>query len=243
MRRETILVIVLIISAVWFFLLANGQLPTGAAVWNPCASEVAKMKRMCSSDASDGCTVAKEKYWLCTAAQKQETMLPLQKIVQNCELKETGKKRCDNDQAVGLGIGYDKVLKELKDQKNSACNTWALDKYCEAGTTCKGGSCVGVSCVANRNCVPYNGKGCKEGTCVSYCEDSDEKEKNVKFKKGRTISFVGKKKVEEDFCFSDTMLIEWFCDPTYDANRPGVKLINYERVQCKNSCSEGACKP
>ncbi|MDO8642867.1 MAG: hypothetical protein Q7R76_04780 [Candidatus Woesearchaeota archaeon] len=243
MRRETILTILLILSAVWFFLLANGELPTGTVVWNPCANEGTKLKRMCSSDTSDECTLAKEKYWLCATAQKQEPVLPPKKLPQNCELKETGKKRCDNDPIVGLGIGYDKVLKELRDSKNSECTTkWVLDKYCEAGTTCKGSSCVGVSCVANRNCIQYNGKGCKDGTCVFYCEDSDEKEKYTEFKKGRTISLVGKKKVEEDFCFNDKMLIEWFCDPTYDTNRPGVKFINYEKVRCEHSCSEGACK-
>lgn len=241
MRRETILMVVLAMSAVWFFLLANGHLPTGAAVKSPCAGEVLDMTRICSGGASPECAMARENYRLCMMAQEKKTWLPPPS--QDCELKETGKKRCDNEQTIGLGRGYDKVLKELKDPKKSACNAqWALDQYCETGTTCKGGNCVGVSCATNRDCTRYNGRACREGICVAYCEDSDEKNPQPNAKKGVTKSFIGRARTEDDFCFNQDTLVEWFCDPAYDPNRPGVKYINYDKVFCDNGCFQGACR-
>lgn len=241
MRRETVLSIVLVISAVWFFMLAKGALPTGAAVKNPCAGDVLEMTRMCSGGATPECAVARENYRLCAAAQQKKTWLS--PPPQNCALEETGKKRCDNEQTVGLGKGYDKVLKELKDPKKSACNAqWALDHYCGPGTTCKGGSCMGMSCATNRDCIRYNGRACKDGVCVAYCEDSDEKTAQPSLKKGSAKGFFGRTRTEEDFCFNQDTLVEWFCDPTYDLNRPGVKYLNYEKVFCDNGCYQGVCR-
>lgn len=241
MRRETILVIVLAVSAVWFFLLANGQLPTGSAVKNPCAGDVLEMTRMCSGGATPECAVARENHRLCMMAQEKKVWLPQRP--QKCAFKETSKKRCDNDQSRGLGTGYDRVLKELKDPSASACGVqWMLAEICEPGTTCKGGSCAGVSCATNRDCIRYNGRVCKDGRCVSYCEDSDEKNARPTVVKGTTKSFFGRQKTEEDFCFNQDTLIEWFCDPTYDLNRPGVKYMNYDKVPCENGCYQGGCK-
>jgi len=237
MNREQALVgVVAVVAAI--LILSNSEM-TGFSVKNACGREYQKVQEHCrgtGDEKAPGCLAANYEYRQCLAAHGSQR----QKDGRECSYVATGKKRCNSARDNAM---HNQVLKEMLDPTNSFCKPlWLTEKSCSVGELCASGACVGRPCASSIDCVKYGGMACREGRCVAYCEDSDEKEKNGEFKKSRTISIVGRKKVEEDFCFNQDTLIEWFCDPTYDVNRQGVKYINYEKVFCDSGCFQGACR-
>ncbi len=241
MKRETLITFVLGLVLIVVFMQNSDDFPlTGSAVVDSCEARFHAVGRTCSRGDTPDCTFAREELRVCREQQRAAKLAATKvKIRPDCTYEETGEKRCD----VPTSDGVYRVLKELRDSTNSKClATWAFAQDCAPGEVCKNGACEGKRCSINADCVAFGGKGCYEGKCVSYCEETDAGARQH-FIKGTTTSFVGKKKGEEDYCFDHTMLVEWFCDPTYDVNRPGVRYINYEKIRCENGCSEGACRP
>lgn len=241
MNREQLLVGGVLVVAIFLFL-SNTEINrgmTGFMVKEFCGKEYQKVREQCGGTGDEkapGCLSVNYEYRKCLAITGQEN----QKHARECGYIATGRKRCNSARDNAL---HNQVLKEMRDPANTFCKPlWLTEKSCGVGEICASGECVGKPCASSIDCVKYGGRACHEGRCVLYCEDSDEKNKDNEFKKGRTISLVGRKKVEEDFCFNQDTLIEWFCDPTYDVNRPGVKYINYDKVFCDSGCSQGACK-
>ena len=238
--NERAVIVVLVFVALSVIFLNNQHLSiTGYAVQDPCAALHDKTGTICQKGASQACTTAREDLRQCVAHQQQTRLEKKPVAKQDCSYKETGKKRCDTSGKDDVSM---RILKELKDANNSRClPRWIADQTCGPGTTCKEGACVGRSCASNSDCVKYNGMACNDGRCVSYCDDIDAG-KNAYFIKSTTTSFVGKTRPEEDYCFNQDTLVEWFCDNQYDFNRPGVRFMNYEKASCENGCAEGACR-
>ncbi len=190
---------------------------------------------LCASGASTDCTFARHELEQCRAKVAAIKKQPKPQYQEECNFKATGNLRCSNPQ--GDVTVKPHVMKELRDKDNKNCNAqWVFSKFCTDGTQCKRGKCMEKTCSRFRDCD--FGKACEDGYCKQLCKDSDGLNT---FTKGVGKSYRSDDRLEEDYCFNDKYVIEWFCDGDFDPNRPGVHYLNYRKLRCTDGCFNGKC--